>query len=332
MSVSARYLFILNPKSFWNKWKWDQVLSKIQFFFEMAGDKNCALHVSRFPRDAIGFIHSHSRDLPEGTKLRVYAVGGDGILFDCLNGIMGIEQAELGVIPYGHTNVFIQGFGKHGKAFFRDLKRQFDAPAIPMDVMRYGNNYAISSCIVGTGAAALHNFSRMREKLSKGRVITQYVNRQLYTPLYYLGGLSACSDKNLLSRKYTVDIDGEVFSDVYRNIAVFNAAYCSNGLRPVSNAAPNDGAMNVIFAARNRGILWTYFTLPFYVTGRSGLFPNDFISRSCRKISVKSDETLVISLDGEIFFDSQLSVELLPAAVRFLDASGHGYNGRMRNL
>jgi len=132
MDKNIMHLFILNPISFWNMWKQTQVLNRIQSFFSTIDNNDYAIHISRFPRDAASFIPVFARALPKGTVLRVYAIGGDGILFDCLNGVMGIENAELASIPYGRTNDFIRGFGKNEDVFFKRLALQYNAPTIPL--------------------------------------------------------------------------------------------------------------------------------------------------------------------------------------------------------
>jgi hypothetical protein len=80
---------------------------------------DCSIHVSRYLRDAIGVISKYRSGVPEGAVVRVYAVGGDGILFDCLNGIVGLRGVELGALPYGNTCDFPRAFGEEALPLFR---------------------------------------------------------------------------------------------------------------------------------------------------------------------------------------------------------------------
>jgi diacylglycerol kinase family enzyme len=89
---------------------------------------------------------------------------------------------------------------------------------------------------------------------------------------------------------------------------------------------PNDGVLDILFA-RSRGILRTYCLMPFYLSGRSEWFPGEFTIKQGRKISASSEDFLQVSIDGEVFYETQFTLELLPAAVRFVDASLHGYRG-----
>ena len=57
-----------------------------------------------------------------------------------------------------------------------------------------------------------------------------------------------------------------------------------------------------------------------YVTGRYKMLPGSFILKRGRKISIHSEDTLIISLDNEVFYESELTVEVLPGAVQFVNA------------
>ena len=146
MDSNIKHLFILNPQAFWNKSKHDKVLASIHTYFLSTG-RNYEIFESRFPRDAISYIPLYAKNLSEDISLRVYAIGGDAILYDCLNGIIGLKNAELGVIPYGLTNNFVRGFGKNAKDFFRNIEMQSKAASVPFDVIRCGNNYSLNYCI-----------------------------------------------------------------------------------------------------------------------------------------------------------------------------------------
>jgi diacylglycerol kinase family enzyme len=330
MNHNIKHLFIINPKSFHKKTKQNQVVSGIHQFFRERENKEYEVYVSQFPRDAVGFIPLFARNLDDGTALRVYAVGGDGILFDCLNGIMRLQNvdADLAAIPYGMTNNFIQGFDKNDRPFFRILSRQYSAPSVPMDVMRCGINYALNYCVVGIEAEAVYRADRTRERMEKGSFLTQWLGRSMYTPLYFMSGVGACSNKQLLYQRYEVDVDGEKFSGVYQSFSVFNSTYFGGNLHPINNAMPNDGILDML-TTRTRGSLQTFCLYPFYVTGHYRMFPWNFSLRQGKKISIHSDNNLAISMDGIVFFESELDIELLPSAIQFVDASRYGYRGRL---
>jgi diacylglycerol kinase family enzyme len=332
MNHNIKHLFIINPKSFRKKTKQNQVVSSIHQFFRERENKEYDVYVSQFPRDAVGFIPLFARNLDDGTALRVYAVGGDGILFDCLNGIMRLQNvdAELASMPYGYTNNFIQGFDKTDRLFFRILSRQYSAPAVPMDIMRCGNNYVMNYCVAGIEAEAVYRAEKTREQMEKGSFFTQWLGRSMYIPLFYISGVGACSNKQLLNQQYEVEIDGEKIDGVFQSLSVFNGPYYGGNLHPINNAKPNDGILDTL-TARTKGSLHTCCLYPFYVSGLYRLFPRNFFLRQGKKIRVHSDNTLVLSMDGIVFFESEIDIEILPSAVQFVDPSRFGYRGRARD-
>ena len=317
ISLYMKHLFIINPRSFWNKAKQNNVVAGIHHFFKEIDSKDYEIHVSRFPRDAVGFIPLYARSLSNETVLRVYAVGGDGILFDCLNGIMGLANAELASIPYGHTNNFIRGFDN--KALFRGIFRQYNATTVPLDVMRCGNNYALNYCVIGIEAETVRLAKKIRERLDADSALYQWLCRRLYSLFFFMGGLAAGGKKDMLYQQYAVTIDEESFAGVYQGFSIFNGSYYGGNMRPVSSAVPNDGILDTL-SIRSSGILQTSFLYPFYISGRYAMFPQHFVFKRGRKISIRSENMLVISMDGEVFFETELEVEVLPAAVRFVDA------------
>jgi len=326
MNQTIKHLFIINPKSFWKKSKQNQVVVRIHEFFREKENTEYEIFVSRFPRDAVGYIPFFAKNLPESTTLRVYAVGGDGILFDCLNGIVGLENIELAAIPYGFTNNFIQGFNKNERLLFKMLSRQYDAPSVPMDIMRCGKIYALNYCVTGIEAETIHNAEEMRRQMAKGHSLSQWLGRRLYTQFYFAGALAAFNDKRLLQQHYEVEVDGERSADVYQGFAIFNSPYYGGNMHPINNAMPNDGILDMLLI-RNLGLFSTGTAFPLYTRGYYKLFPRHFAMKQGKKISIRSDEVLRISMDGEIFYEPEIDVEIMPAAIKFVDVTRHGYKG-----
>lgn len=327
-------MFILNPRSFWHKWKMDSILARIHEYFFLEGDENYStdytIEISQFPRDAVGIIRAFAKSLPKGTPFRVYAVGGDGILFDCLNGVMGIKNADLAAIPFGRTNNFVQGFKRKNKSLFRRPGRLVKAPAFPMDVIRGGNNYALNYCTIGIESLAILNTLNIQEKMEAGGSMSQWLNRKLYKQLYYVGAAQAIyQDKRLLYQQYEVSLDGEDFSGAYRGIAIFNGAYYGGNKHPIPSAMPNDGFLDVLLV-RSAGRLRTASLVPFYVQGWHDKF-SDFTFRRARRITISSRQPIIAALDDVVFFDTSLTIELLPSAVCFADPTMKGYLGVSAN-
>jgi len=305
-------------------WKQTQVLNRIESFFSTIENTNYFIHISRFPRDAAGFIPAFAKKLPKETVLRVYAIGGDGILFDCLNGIMGLENAELASIPYGHTNNFIQGFGKNEDIFFKRLALQYNAQTIPLDVIRCGNNYALSHCVIGIEAEIARSYEKIREKMQQGSYFRQWLARKLHILLYYFSVFSVIKDNKLMLQQYELNIDGEKLSGAYFGFHIFNSPFINGNLNPIIKTLPNDGILDMLIP-QGQGKSQFFRMLPLIFSGSEKTLSRNFIHKQPRKISVNSDNILRINLDGTVFFETGIELELMPSALRFVDATRRGY-------
>jgi diacylglycerol kinase family enzyme len=331
MNGNIYHLFILNPKSFWNKWKQNQITSRIRGFFASIENKDYEIHISRFPRDAVGFIPEFARKLPEGARIRVYAVGGDGILFDCLNGIAGLKNTELGTVPYGHTNNFLRSFGRNEIASFRNISRQINAPAIPVDIMRCGVKYALSYCLIGLEAETKQKNKKIQDKMNRSNFLYRWLSKKLYAFHYFIGGIAlGMGKKKLIQQHYEIEIDSEAaggeVADGGWGLAIFNNPYYGESLHPVNSARPDDGILDMLLI-RAKGFLRTFGIIPFYVTGRYRMFPHNIKLKRLKNIRIRSASPMIVSMDDTVFYESSLDIELLPAALRFIDASRYGYRG-----
>jgi len=317
---NVKHLFIINPRSFWHKWKQEIVAEKIRNSFKMAENNNYEIHVSRFPRDAVGFIPLYAKNLCENTTLRVYAVGGDGILFDCLNGVMGLENAELAVVPYGRTNTFIKRFGKNGKTRFRNISRLSNAQAVRVDVLRCGNNYTLNYCVAGLEAETIRRARKVRELMDKSGFFSGWLSRRLYKFFYYMGALAACWNREYLRRRYEVLVDGVPAEGFYWGYSVLNSAFYCN---------KSDTGILDIFFIRGKGLLYVFLS-PFYLTGRYKKPSKSFCLKHGGKISFRSDKPVPVCMADEVFYELDFSVELIPSAVKFVDGGMLVHTGGRR--
>ena len=324
-----KHLFVVNPRSFrYNPGSMQHVISAIHRCFSDAGNEDYSVHISQFPRDAVGLIRSFVGEARKETAVRVYAVGGDGILFDCLNGVMGFKNTELAAIPYGRTNNFVRSFGKHSAARFRDLGLQISSPAVPIDVLKAGSNYAVNYCLVGTESLALRYACAFHDALdAKGR-LARWLARCTYEAAYIVSGLlAACANAALLRQYYTVNVDGKDFSGRYRGLNIANGGYYAGRLHPVTGARLDDGVLHILFA-RGGSVPGALRLAPFYLWGRStGASRRELFIEKARNISIRSDTPILIGLDDIVFYGTNLTVELLPGALRFVDVSAPGDNG-----
>jgi diacylglycerol kinase family enzyme len=268
------------------------------------------VHISRYPRDAIGVIHKFVTSFLAETVVRVYAVGGDGILFDCLNGIVGLPNTELAIMPYGISNDFLSSFGEENAPQFRDIAKQVKAGTIKTDILCCGSNYAMNFCSVGVEAASILYTLRLLRIFDRAIRLS----RRVVPFLYAVGGVFAILNKRYREQRYRISLDGERVDGDYTTVNIANGPYYGGGMCAAAEASPNDGFMDALFLKKGSA-LRILRMLPQYLRGGYLKYPAFFNYNRVRRVEISSDALLTVNLDGEMFFDTNITVEIIPQAV-----------------
>jgi hypothetical protein len=160
-SFSKKHLFVINPRSFLSARNINRVIAEIVRCFDGpseareaasggviadlpdidSAESPSAIHISRSPRDAAIVIWKYMALVGAETPVRVYAIGGDGVAFCCLNGIVGLPNAEPAVVPCG------TGSDKELISEMRNIAEQIKAPAIPAGSTDCGSLCALSHLV-----------------------------------------------------------------------------------------------------------------------------------------------------------------------------------------
>jgi diacylglycerol kinase family enzyme len=146
---------------------------------------------------------------------------------------------------------------------------------------------------------------------------------------YYVGAVMAMFDKEVLGQKYDITIDGEDMSGTYTNINISNGPCCGGDKSPITTAVPDDGIMDILML-RRRNPLQVSNRLVAYTKGRYARFPDDFTLRRGTHISIRSKDPLILNLDGDSFFDANVTVELMKGAVKIAAPDNLSYKERNR--
>ncbi|MDR0374795.1 MAG: hypothetical protein LBH85_03630 [Treponema sp.] len=329
MNENARkHLFIINPVSFRGKAEIDAFIAEVQECFASDIEAERHIHVSQFPRDAIRVVRRYIIQAGPKTPVRVYAVGGDGILFDCLNGLIGLPNAELATVPYGHTNDFMRAFGEGLRAVFRNIPLQATAPLVATDILHCGSNYAMNLCTVGIESAALFKAVYRQRQMRRWPFFLKN-NAHIYNFMYIWGGAVAMFNKKTRDQEHTVSIDGEDASEAYININIANGPCCGGDKSEVVTAVPDDGFMDILLFRKVKGAFDGLVKIVPYTAGHYDRVPAGyFVLKRGKIITIRSSRPLMINMDGEVFYDTNLTVELIPAAVNIVAPNNLPYRRR----
>ena len=242
------------------------------------------LHRTSGPGDAIDWIASQDLSGFDG----ILAAGGDGTLFEVLNGLYARppdERPTLGVIPVGTGNAFARDLDlapgdweKGVEIVAGGRKRQFDVGRVesPEGVYHFLN-------IVGAGLPVDVMKSSLRLKA---------FGRAMYSVASLL--------KALQMRCYPLRIvaDGTVIEREFLFIEVSNTRYTGTSFLIAPGASPDDGLLDLTLVGRLRR-LRVLRLFPSVFEGRHVEF-EEVDTLQAREVRIESAEPLGLAPDGEL--------------------------------
>jgi len=311
-----KHVFVFDPRVFRDQqWKMDNIHDTIGQFFRTREKPDFSIQFSRYRRNAIGIIHSEMEKAEAEDIVRVYAVGGEEILYDCLNGAAHFPNVQLAAVPYGESSDFLNIFGRENAELFRDIPLLAESNTVPTDIIKWGANYALNSCCIGMNPALSKNLKIVKTTLNKGVFA---VFSKLSSFLYFA---IKSFDKNVVARKYSIEIDGADYSGQYSLIHAANGPYYAGKKTGASDAAPNDGLLNIALI-KSSYALKTMLSLGAYSRGKR---PGNCVYLKAKNMTIQSENQMLIQLDNEYIQDTKISLNLVNHAVQMVAVNGALY-------
>ncbi len=248
------------------------------------------------------------REAETGDEVRIFACGGDGTAFEVLNGIIGNENASIGVVPIGSANDFIKYFGFDSKKTFLDIKNQKNGKTIPIDLIKAGDKFCMNQCCAGFDA-------RVADQMAKFKRLP-FVSG----PLAY--NLSLV--KNMLGRlgvHFRVLTDGKEFANESLLFAICaNAPVYGGGYISAPKAIVNDGLLDCV-SIKSISRLRFLKLVGIYKRGEHENIDCCKMGR-CKEFEFFSERPVPISLDGEIIQADHLVCKVVEKAINFIIPEG----------
>ncbi len=302
-------IFIVNPNAGSGK-RFNSILEKIENLAQ-ARD-NVGFYITKKALDAKEFVSDYCKS--NGTA-RFIACGGDGTLSEILNGAIGCENVEIGVVPIGSGNDFCRNF--EDKESFLDLEKQISGNCIDCDAIKYSTEvdgeikkgYCANMFNIGFDCAVADTTNALKSK-------TFISGSMAYLVSIFI---------NLIRKKASnieIEIDG-----VSRGrgelllTSIANGCYCGGGLKTNPIALINDGLININIV-KNVSRLRFLTLLPKYINGTClsvKNIENIISSIKCSKVKISpKDEKIRMSVDGEICDASAIEFEIEHNAFKFV--------------
>ena len=237
---------------------------------------------------------------------RFYACGGDGTLNEVANGVIGFSNAEVAVFPCGSGNDYVKYYGTAED--FSDLNELVFSDAYAVDVLKMGEKYAINAVHFGLDSYVLKTMIKVRRNKILG-------GKRAYTTgvaAGFLGGMKTdCSIK----------VDGKISGkDKILLCTLANGKYVGGSYKSAPLSRNDDGFIEVcqVNPISRIGFLTLMNT---YKRGEhigNKRFEKYLNYLRAKKVEVTAPKEIPVSLDGELVFTDNFTVEIVDRAVNFV--------------
>lgn len=246
---------------------------------------------------------------------RFIACGGDGTLSEVLNGAIGCQGAEIGIIPAGSGNDFTRNFKERNH--FYNILGQMEGNSIPCDAIFYRTEvngalkegYCVNMFNIGFDCKVADTTNSIKSKTIFGGSLA-----------YFLSILLTLVKKE--STSLAIEIDGEMCHRGKLLLAsVANGCYCGGGIKSNPLASVCDGQMDINLV-QNISRLRLMGILPYYMKGT--FLKLKGIRRiinlvQCKKITVTPlNGNIRLCIDGEIADAGKTEFSVCPNAFRLV--------------
>ena len=293
-----RYVFIVNPAA--GKGKVTAQLCKEIAEYCSINNLEYSLQMTTASGDAQRFAKEHAQ---KGDEVTIFLAGGEGTVFEALNGAFGYDNVTLGVIPIGSANDFLKFFPKNCKSAFRNIDDQIKGKPLKMDVIKAGDKYCLNGCSVGMDA-----------------IVAKYMNDFRCLPLisgsmaYNLAIVKCFLGK--IGCHLTLNADGKDLGNKKCLFAVVaNGPAYGGGYLAAPEAVPFDGKLNYTVVENISKPKILRFIGKYKKGEIDGL---SFVHKEkCSSFAIKSEDDVPVNLDGEIFEMKKIEFEIVKNAVNF---------------
>jgi diacylglycerol kinase family enzyme len=311
-----KHVFVFDPKAFYSQqWKMDNILDNIGQFFRTQESPDFSIQFSRYRRNAISIIQEEAEKAKSDDIVRIYAIGGEEILFDCLNGIAHFPNMQLAAVPHGESYDFLKLFGENSIESFRDIPSIVQGEALPTDIIRWGVNYALNSCYIGMNSSISKKIKDLKSNMNKSSFI---VFSKLSS---FLNSLFGAFDKNIAAREYKVTVDDADYSGQYCLIHIANSPYHAGRMTGVLDATPDDGLLDIALI-RSSHPMKTLSSMRKYSRGKR---PRNCVFIKGKKISIQAAGQMWIQLDNEYIQDTSITMSVVNHAIQMVTVNNLSY-------
>ncbi len=300
-------VFIINPRAGKGK-KVQALIDQINSLTALDSE----LYITKAVGDAASYVKSYCKTFGPA---RFIACGGDGTLNEVLNGAIGFEGAEIGVMPVGTGNDFCRNFKGNGN--FHDALCQITGNSVMCDAIKY-KTVTNGKTVTGYCANMFNigfdcNVADLKGEIEKKPFVSGSASYLISIFVMLIGKKGA---------NIRIEMDGkERHAGKLLLTSIANGCYCGGGIKSNPLASVSDGLININII-KNISRLRFLHLLPFYMKGNFLKLKNIdkvILSEKCSKVKITPlDEKIRLCVDGEIIDAEETEFEICHNAFRFV--------------
>ncbi len=305
-----KHLFIINPVARKIKGKVEKHIHTIETFFSDKHRGEFEIYVTRWSRDAIGFLHKYLENCEQ--TLRIHAYGGSGTHFEVASAIAGFSNVELALYPMGKHDSFLRYFGESNRHLFSSLEHQTTCGTMKVNFLSSASDSTMAHVTVGFEASCYQSGDVMAKKtgLPDGFCFKIASLRNLLT------GTN-------INQKYKVELDGVTLDGYYTSLFISNTPRTATNIISADCTELTDNLLDLyitpsLTTAELIGLIFAYSS------GDYDKFTDRIVHYQGHKVKISSEQAMCIAYEGELFYDDEVEVEISPQAINFVVPTERG--------
>lgn len=307
-----KHIFVVNATSGKGKAAEDFIPKAEQYLGEHPEIEG-EVYITKFGGDAMQYVKKLASS---GEEYRFYACGGDGTLYEVINGAYKYPNSQIAVVPLGSGNDFARILGEKEK--LQDIDAQVNGTVTKFDLIKAGDRVAINQCSMGYDAEVCAYQSKTKKLPG--------VNGEFA----YTISLFYCLIKKL-NNHFTIEVDGKL---VYEGPTLFglcaNSRWYGGGYMGAPKAIPDDGLLDCIVVEKDMSRLTIASLANDYKQGKHLTWDRTHFVRG-KKMTIKSTKPAAVNVDGECRTVFESTFEILEAAANIVIPTTSDYLERKAN-
>ena len=278
-----KHIFIANPNAGQGK-AVANIYNSLSSIDKSVGTE---VYLTKGKCDAENYIKQYMRKATE--QVRFYACGGDGTIYEVVNGVAPFPLASFTVYPCGSGNDFVKTFGK---------KEDF--------LIKVNDRFCVNACHFGFDTFVAKKMDELRSKPVIG-------GKNVYKTSVALGLAKGMRSKAKLT------VDGKTVTDgEFLLCTIANGQYVGGKYKCAPKAVVNDGFME--FCVADPITRMTFLRLAKYYEQGTHLEDKrfkDFLHYTrCKHVDIQAEEGFSIALDGEVIPTTNAALDIIHNGIK----------------